>query len=192
MQFHWFTISAVFILAGLTGLYHTFQALVSLRPPGAPLRWAALTEVKVTLVIIQGVVLRANTRGLGALWVVILKAMIRVCGLLCGWRRMRFHRFGSCHYLVILGRAGGQRDLRSDMWAGLLGVLVFWLLRGLGFNAVCCVECNHGNNDKYQLTGSPHGSLGSGDKDQTVFIRILTRYTIYILSVISPLFGCPT
>lgn len=65
-----------YFLAGLTGLYHTFQAPVSLGPPGTPLRWAALTEVKVTLIIIQGVVLRANTRGLRALCIVILKAVI--------------------------------------------------------------------------------------------------------------------
>lgn len=99
---------------------------------------------------------------------------------------MRFNWFGSRHYLVILGRAGGHGDLCSDMWDGLLGVLVFWLLRGLGFNVVCCVECNHGNNHKYQLTGRPHGSLGSGYKDQTVFIQILTHHTICI-SVISSL-----
>lgn len=86
---------------------------------------------------------------------------------------MRVHRFGSWHYLVILGCAGGCRDVRSDMWDGLLGGLVFWLLRGLGLSAVCWVERNHGNNHKYQLTGSPHGSLGSGNKYGMVFICIL-------------------
>lgn len=80
---------------------------------------------------------------------------------------MRLHRFGSRHELVSL--AGGQRALHGDLWDGFFGVLVLWLLRGLGFNAVPCVECNHGNNHKYQLTGVPHGSLGSGNKGATVF-----------------------
>lgn len=76
-----YTVSLIYNVSSISisrayWVYHTFQAPVALRPPEAPLRWAALADVEVALVIIQGVVLRANTRGVCALWVGVLKAVV--------------------------------------------------------------------------------------------------------------------
>lgn len=132
-----------FSLLHFMSLYNTCQASVSLWPPGAPLRWTALTEVEVALVVIQGVVLMANNRGISALWVIVWKAMTWIGGLLCGGRRVGLHRFCSRHYLVGLGHAGGQRAVHGDLRDGLLGVLVLWFLCSLSFNAGHSSECNH-------------------------------------------------
>lgn len=149
-----------FSLLHFISLCNTFQASVSLWPPGATLRWTALTEVEVALVVIQGVVLRANTRGLSALCVGVWKDMTWIGGLLCGRRRMGLHRFCTRHWLVSLGHAGGQRAVRGDLRDRLLGVLVLWFLCSLSFNKGHCSECNHSYSHKGQLTGdtgNPHG-----------------------------------
>lgn len=137
---------------------YTCQASVSLWAPGASLRWTALTEVEVTLVVIQGVVLRANTRGLSALCVVLWKDVIWIGGPLCGGQWMGLHRICTRHYLESLGHVGGHRVVHSDLRDRLLGVLVLWFRSSLSFSAGHHSECNHNYSQKGQLTGDkPHG-----------------------------------
>lgn len=142
----------------------TCQASVTLWPPGTSLRWTALTEVEVTLIIIQGVVLRTNTRGLCFLCVVLLEDMAGV-GPLRGGRWLRLYWIYASHYLGGLGRAGDHWAVHCDLRTWLLGVLVLWLLCSFSLSAGHHSECNPHYSHKGRKTGdSPHGWTGSENK----------------------------
>lgn len=136
---------------------HTCHASLSLWPSGASLRWAALTEVEVTLVVVQGVVLVANARRPGVLGQVLREDVTREGGPLRGGLRVGRHRIRARHDLQSLWHAGGH------LGDGFLGVLVLGLLGRLSFSMRHHSEDEH--HDHRQKGGEtaegPHGGLES-------------------------------
>lgn len=133
---------------------YTCQASVSLLAPGAPLWWAALTKVEVTLIVIQGVVLRTDTGWPSAIGV----DMTWVGGPHWGRQRVGLHGICGRHDLKSLGHAGGNGAVDCDLRDGLLGVLVLWLRCSLGFSIGHHSDCNQNYSHKSRLAGNnPHG-----------------------------------
>lgn len=114
----------------------TCQAIVSIGPLGSSLWWAALTEVEVALIVIQGVIVRADTGWLRAHCVVLRESVAGV-----GGQWLRLGRDEAHLGLRCTGGPGGV--VYCDLREGFLGVLVLGLGCGLGLNAGHRRECHH-------------------------------------------------
>lgn len=136
-------------------LQSTCWASVSLQSTGASIHWTTLTEVEVTLIIIQGVVLRTNTE---CLCVVLWIDMAWEGGPLRAWQWAGGPGVDTRYNLLGLGCAGGHCVMPGDLRDGFFGVLVLGLLCSFSFTTGNLHECNRNYRQEGQEAGDvPHG-----------------------------------
>lgn len=133
--------------------YCTCPAPVPLWSLGTWHRRTAFTEVKVTLIVVQCVVVWDCPRHVRV--VVIVRW---VGGLLHEGRWLSRGRAWSHHYLH-LGLDGCSWVWHDDCWRWLFGVLVFGLWSRFGFSTEADSESDQNNHKSGSIGGNPHGSL---------------------------------